>query len=88
VKILKQLIKLRKQDKEERDAREGLLDLYMRPWKGPDPTGQRRPRDNTGRVGSHNPPFSPIDRRSKLAGAMFERALMRAQSSRPPADRQ
>ena len=30
VKILKEIIKLRKQDKDERDEREGLLDLYMR----------------------------------------------------------
>ena len=30
VKILKEIIKLRKQDKEERDERETLLDLYMR----------------------------------------------------------
>lgn len=30
VKILKEIIKLRKQDKNERDEREGLLDLYMR----------------------------------------------------------
>ena len=30
VKILKEIIKLRKQDQEERDEREGLLDLYMR----------------------------------------------------------
>src|ERR1700722_7911699 len=30
VKILKEIIKLRKQDEEERDEREGLLDLYMR----------------------------------------------------------
>jgi uncharacterized protein (UPF0335 family) len=30
VKILKEIIKLRKQDQEERDVREGLLDLYMR----------------------------------------------------------
>ncbi len=30
VKILKEIIKLRKQDKEERDERESLLDLYMR----------------------------------------------------------
>jgi uncharacterized protein (UPF0335 family) len=30
VKILKQIIKLRKQDQEERDERESLLDLYMR----------------------------------------------------------
>ncbi len=30
VKILKEIIKLRKQDQEERDERETLLDLYMR----------------------------------------------------------
>jgi uncharacterized protein (UPF0335 family) len=29
VKILKEIIKLRKQDQEERDERESLLDLYM-----------------------------------------------------------
>ncbi len=29
VKILKEVIRLRKQDKEERDERESLLDLYM-----------------------------------------------------------
>jgi len=30
VKILKEIIKLRKQDADERDERESLLDLYMR----------------------------------------------------------
>ena len=30
VKILKEIIKLRKQDNEERDERDTLLDLYMR----------------------------------------------------------
>lgn len=30
VKILKEIIKLRKQDEGERDERESLLDLYMR----------------------------------------------------------
>jgi uncharacterized protein (UPF0335 family) len=30
VTILKEIIKLRKQDKEERDERDNLLDLYMR----------------------------------------------------------
>ncbi len=30
VKILKEIIKLRKQDKDERDERDALLDLYMR----------------------------------------------------------
>lgn len=30
VKILREIIKLRKEDKNERDERESLLDLYMR----------------------------------------------------------
>jgi uncharacterized protein (UPF0335 family) len=30
VKILKEIIKLRKQDKDERDERDTLLDMYMR----------------------------------------------------------
>jgi uncharacterized protein (UPF0335 family) len=30
VKILKEIIKLRKQDQDERDERQSLLDLYMR----------------------------------------------------------
>jgi uncharacterized protein (UPF0335 family) len=30
VKILREIIKLRKQDKDERDERETLLDLYLR----------------------------------------------------------
>lgn len=30
VRILREIIKLRKEDKNERDEREGLLDLYMR----------------------------------------------------------
>jgi uncharacterized protein (UPF0335 family) len=30
IKILKEIVKLRKQDAEERDERESMLDLYMR----------------------------------------------------------
>ena len=30
VRILKEIVKLRKQDEEERDERESMLDLYMR----------------------------------------------------------
>ena len=37
VKILKEIIKLRKQDQEERDERETLLDLYMRAMEQPPP---------------------------------------------------
>ena len=42
VKILKEIIKLRKQDQEERDERESLLDLYMRAMEqaGPDKVTQ------------------------------------------------
>jgi uncharacterized protein (UPF0335 family) len=37
IKILKEIVKLRKQDKEERDERESLLDLYMRAMEAPAP---------------------------------------------------
>ena len=37
VKILKEIIKLRKQDEEERDERESLLDLYMRAMEQSEP---------------------------------------------------
>jgi uncharacterized protein (UPF0335 family) len=30
VKVLKEILRLRKQDKEERDEQESLLDLYLR----------------------------------------------------------
>ena len=63
VKILKEIIKLRKQDKDEHDERENLLDLYMRAWKQPprpprplDPTvlskspGPRSPRPSFLRI--------------------------------------
>ena len=42
VKILKEIIKLRKQDKDERDERETLLDLYMRAMDeaGPAPVAE------------------------------------------------
>jgi uncharacterized protein (UPF0335 family) len=35
VKILKEIVKLRKQDKDERDEHETLLDLYMRAMDAP-----------------------------------------------------
>ena len=37
VKILREIIKLRKQDQEERDERESLLDLYMRAMEQAEP---------------------------------------------------
>jgi uncharacterized protein (UPF0335 family) len=37
VKVLKEIIKLRKQDQEERDERESLLDLYMRAMEQAEP---------------------------------------------------
>lgn len=38
VKVLREIIKLRKQDQEERDERETLLDLYMRAMDAADGT--------------------------------------------------
>ena len=42
VKILKEIIKLRKQDQEERDERDSLLDTYMRAMDAaePEPVGK------------------------------------------------
>ena len=37
VKILKEIIKLRKQDKDERDEHETLLDVYMRAMEAAEP---------------------------------------------------
>lgn len=37
VKVLREIIKLRKQDQEERDERDTLLDLYMRAMEAGDP---------------------------------------------------
>ena len=37
VKILREIIKLRKQDQDERDERETLLDLYMRAMEQSEP---------------------------------------------------
>ena len=34
VKVLKEILRLRKQDKDERDEHESLLDLYMRAMDG------------------------------------------------------
>jgi uncharacterized protein (UPF0335 family) len=36
VKVLKEIIRLRKQDKDERDEQESLLDLYLRAMETPD----------------------------------------------------
>ena len=38
VKILKEIIKLRKQDQEERGEHETLLDVYLRAMESPEPT--------------------------------------------------
>ena len=37
VKVLKEIIRLRKQDKDERDERESLLDLYLRAMEATKP---------------------------------------------------
>ena len=36
VKVLKEIIRLRKQDKDKRDEHESLLDLYLRAMETPD----------------------------------------------------
>jgi len=36
VKVLREIIRLRKQDKDERDEHESLLDLYLRAMETPD----------------------------------------------------
>ncbi len=41
VKILKEIIKLRKQDQEERDEHETLLDVYMRAMEQAEPDNDR-----------------------------------------------
>ena len=48
VKILKEIIKLRKQDQEERDERESLLDLYMRAMEQADRRRSPRPHEKYG----------------------------------------
>ena len=42
VKILKEIIKIRKQDKDERDEQETLLDLYMQAMDTAEPAEQAR----------------------------------------------
>ena len=37
VKVLKEILRLRKQDKDERDEHESLLDLYLRAMEGAAP---------------------------------------------------
>ena len=41
VKILKEIIKLRKQDKDERDEHETLLDLYMNAMESAEPEARQ-----------------------------------------------
>jgi uncharacterized protein (UPF0335 family) len=50
VKILKEIIKLRKQNEEERDERESMLDLYMRAMEQAGPEKLPRPHDQVRRV--------------------------------------
>jgi uncharacterized protein (UPF0335 family) len=50
VKVLKEIIKLRKQDQEERDERESLLDLYMRAMEQAEPEKVARAAGKVWRV--------------------------------------
>ena len=40
VKVLKEILKLRKQDKDERDEHESLLEVYLRAMDAPAPVAQ------------------------------------------------
>lgn len=40
VKVLKEIVKLRKQDQDERDEHESLLDVYMRAMDEAEPSAQ------------------------------------------------
>ena len=40
IKVLKEILKLRKQDKDERDEQDSLLDLYMRAMEADGPLRQ------------------------------------------------
>jgi uncharacterized protein (UPF0335 family) len=41
VKVLKEILRLRKQDKDERDEHESLLDLYLRAMETAEPSQAR-----------------------------------------------
>jgi uncharacterized protein (UPF0335 family) len=41
VKVLKEILRLRKQDKDERDEQDSLLDLYLRAMESADPSQAR-----------------------------------------------
>lgn len=43
VKVLKEILKLRKQDKDERDEQESLLELYLRAMDAPTPAPVAQP---------------------------------------------
>jgi uncharacterized protein (UPF0335 family) len=65
VKILKEIIKLRKQDQDERDERESLLDLYMRAMEQSEPEkvkkaawGSRAGRWHDRRINFADPPYN------------------------------
>lgn len=81
VKILKELVKLRKQDQGSGTHAAVCSIFTCGPWKRPILPGWQRPRDSTGRVGKHHPPFPLIDRWSRRAGARNE---IDARAGEPP----
>jgi uncharacterized protein (UPF0335 family) len=44
VKVLREILRLRKQDKDERDEQDSLLDLISEPWRAPTRRRQKRHR--------------------------------------------
>ncbi len=66
--MLKEILKLRKQDKDERDEQETLLDLYLRAMDAPSPARSPRPPDQ------QPLPPGPIHRARCAMGPEFEAA--------------
>jgi uncharacterized protein (UPF0335 family) len=48
VKVLKEILRLRKQDKDERDEQDSLLDLYLRAMASADPSRSRAAQRQAG----------------------------------------
>ncbi len=69
VKILKEIIKLRKQDEEERDERESMLDLYMRAME------QATPAEKTAKAASRRSLVPPVHRHPEARASCAPRRM-------------
>jgi uncharacterized protein (UPF0335 family) len=60
VKILREVIRLRKQDPDERDEQDSLIDVYLRAIKEGSPvTGKKLPKTANGSIGATCGPSAP-----------------------------